>query len=433
MKSASILLIPIVFLSTIVLAAGDSNETPHSKAFETVQPAQNRRYDYKQSMKKPFMYNGAIPFWEHHGNSFVALEFVRLAPSVPGLHGSVWRSTPNEHKEWEVEFSFKAHGQHSQGGRGLAFWYTQDYATEGSIFGNKDKWKGIGIFLDTNDVANQRLTPVVYGLLNDGTKAFPSRPIANSIGGCFRDYKNSPGPVVVRVSYVGKKLRVALDSFGRGTRMIDCFEVEDVDLPTGYHFGFSSSESGASDDHDLYSFEVYEVNPAPKTEKYLRPHEAEVIKKSGEIKIDEEDKRIFEDAQVAAAVSDTQFRIIESLNSIHNKLESLGAPVQPPESTTKNLAEINAKIQAMTSSLHTMEGVVEGLVKHVMSQGGVSTVPDITKVLKDELKNLNAKMEDIDVSVALSLIRPFIYIYKTALTLAMLCIHDVHLIVSSII
>lgn len=85
----------------------------------------------------------------------MAQDFVRMAPSVPRLRGSVWRATPNEHKEWEVEFSFKAHGQSPVGGRGFAFWYTQDRAVDGPVFGNQDKWKGVGVFMDTSDPANQ--------------------------------------------------------------------------------------------------------------------------------------------------------------------------------------------------------------------------------------------------------------------------------------
>jgi Mg2+ and Co2+ transporter CorA len=99
---------------------------------------------------------------------------------------------------------------------------------------------------------------------------------------------------------------------------------------------------------------------------------------------------------VAATVGDTQFRIIESLNSIHNKLETLGAPMQPPESSQKSLEEINHKINSMAASLHAMESVVQGLVDHIMAQGGIASQPDISKVLKEELSNLNAKMEDMD-------------------------------------
>ncbi|KAF9342656.1 hypothetical protein BGX26_007082 [Mortierella sp. AD094] len=51
----------------------------------------------------------------------------------------------------------------------------------------------------------------------------------------------------------------------------------------------------------------------------------------------------------------------------------------------------------MAASLHAMESVVQGLVDHIVKQGGVSNSPnDITKVLKEELHNLNLKMEDMD-------------------------------------
>lgn len=85
----------------------------------------------------------------------MATDFVRLSPSVPGLKGSVWRQAPNEYKEWEVEFQFKAFGQGHLGGKGLAFWYTKERAIEGNVFGSKDQWTGLGVFMDTADPANQ--------------------------------------------------------------------------------------------------------------------------------------------------------------------------------------------------------------------------------------------------------------------------------------
>ncbi|KAF9906723.1 hypothetical protein EC991_000315 [Linnemannia zychae] len=386
-------------------------------------PAEKRRFDYKQSLKKPFQYNNEVPFWKAHGNAFVALDFVRLAPSVPHLRGSVWRLTPNQHKEWEVEFAFKAIGQGANGGgRGLAFWYTEERAVDGPVFGNKDKFKGLGVFMDSADPANQRSHPVIYGITNDGTKEFPANPPALSLGGCLRDYKNSPVPVVVRVSYVDKTLKVSVDTLNRGKKMISCFEQKDVDLPTGYHFGFSAmaSTSGHSDDHDLHSFEVFEVNPPPRKGEHLRPHEAEMIKKGEEAMVDEKDKATFEEvqkivaeqeqrlkdesdgpaalsaAQLAATVGDTQHRIVESLNIIHKKLESLGAPVQPAETTAKSLEEMYQKISSMADSLHAMESVVEGLVSHIMTQSVQGSGPDVTKVMRDELKNLHSKMEAMD-------------------------------------
>ncbi|KAF9577153.1 hypothetical protein BGW38_007824, partial [Lunasporangiospora selenospora] len=353
-------------------------------------------------------------------------DFVRLTPSVPGLRGSVWRSSANEYKEWEVEFSFKTFGQNSNnGGRGLAFWYTQEKAVEGPIFGNKDQWKGLGVFMDTSDPANHRTSSVIYGIMNDGSMKFPANPTssAGSFGGCMRDFKSTPFPVVVRVSYIGKTLKVSADTHSRGKKMVACFEHKDIELPIGHYFGVSAlaAETGTPDDHDVHSFEVYEVNPPPRAQKPLRPHEEEMVKKGGEVKVDEKDKEAFEEVQkiveereqkikeekegpdatmsstqLSAMVAESQYRIIESLNTIHNKLEVLGAPVTPPESSSKSLEEINKKINRMAESLHAMENVVQGLVDHISKQGGGGDMVDITKVLKEELRSLNLKMEDID-------------------------------------
>ncbi|KAK5808535.1 legume-like lectin family-domain-containing protein [Linnemannia elongata] len=420
MKS-TILLAPILFLSTAM--AWGREAPPKANPDDFVLPAMGRRFDYKQSLKKPFTYNNEVPFWKAHGNAFVALDFVRLAPSVPRLRGSMWRLTANEYKDWEVDFAFKAMGQGGLGGgRGLAFWYTEERAADGPVFGNKDKWKGLGVFMDSADPANQRTHPVIYGITNDGTKEFPTNPPATSMG-CLRDYKNSPVPVVIRVSYIDKTLKVSVDTLNKGKKLVSCFEQKNVDLPTGYHFGFSamSSETGMPDDHDLYSFEVFEVNPPPRKGEHLRPHEAEMLKKGQEAKVDEQDKATFEEVQkivaeqeqklkewtdgpttlsavqLAATIGDTQHRIVESLSIIHKKLESLGAPVQPAETTAQSLEEMYQKISTMAASLQAMESVVEGLVSHIKTQSGQQNSPEVTKVLREELKNLNNKMDHMDV------------------------------------
>ncbi|KAG0305922.1 hypothetical protein BGZ98_003288 [Dissophora globulifera] len=413
-----ILLLPILFLSTVTAWGKEPPPKPPQDDHE--HPAESRRHDYKQSLKKPFLHNGTLPFWDHHGNTFVATDFIRLAPSVPGLQGSVWRSSPNKYKDWEVEFAFRVHGPSHVGGRGMAFWYTEERAVSGPVFGSMDKWTGLGFFMDTSDLATKRIPPIMYGMMNDGTKDIPKVPVAGGIGACIRDYKNSPVPAVIRVSYIDQTLKVSADTHYKGHKMTTCFERKDVVLPTGYYFGMSATTSatGVPDDHDLYSFEVYEVNPPPKSQKILRPHEAEMIKKGGEVTIDEEDKKIFENvqkiveeqeaidreeidgpstltaAQVAATVADTQQRIVESLETIHNKLEALGAPMQPQESTAKSLGEINQKVASMAASLRAMENVVQGLVEHIKSNSGDGV--DITKVLKDELHTLNNKMEQMD-------------------------------------
>jgi len=72
--------------------------------------------------------------------------------------------------------------------------------------------------------------------------------------------------------------------------------------------------------------------------------------------------------------------------------------MQPPESTAMSLDDINRRLNSMASSLQAMESVVQNMVDHIMQQGGIKGSGDISKVLKEELRNLNSKMEDMDVS-----------------------------------
>ena len=61
-----------------------------------------------------------------------------------------------------MEFSFKAFGQNHVGGKGLAFWYTKERAVDGLVFGNQEKYEGLGVFMDSSDPLNQvrRLAPL---------------------------------------------------------------------------------------------------------------------------------------------------------------------------------------------------------------------------------------------------------------------------------
>lgn len=44
------------------------------------------------------------------------------------------------------------------GGRGLAFWYTKESKQTGPVFGSKDKWDGLSVWLDS---ANPRVSLVM--------------------------------------------------------------------------------------------------------------------------------------------------------------------------------------------------------------------------------------------------------------------------------
>lgn len=70
---------------------------------------------------------------------------------MPGTKGRIWSDLENNYEEWMVDMSFRVSGNQLHGGRGMAFWYTQDKLPEGPIFGAKDQWKGLSIWFDSAD------------------------------------------------------------------------------------------------------------------------------------------------------------------------------------------------------------------------------------------------------------------------------------------
>ncbi|ORX92759.1 the carbohydrate recognition domain of complex with Mcfd2, partial [Basidiobolus meristosporus CBS 931.73] len=239
------------------------------------------RHDYKLSFKKPYLIGDSIPSFTFHDNAIASSSAVRLAPSVPGLKGSIWTEEPNPYKEWQVRFSFGITGKGYTGGNGLAFWYTKDRAQSGPIYGNRDQWDGLAIFFDTLDPKTNKYSPYISGVLNDGELKLShiEEKKSKMFAGCLKDFRNSKSPVHAKLSYYDNSISLYIDTTEKGAAYTKCFEVSDVELPPGYYFGLSASTSELADDHDVFSFDTYEVNPPGRKVLSKRPHEEEKVKK----------------------------------------------------------------------------------------------------------------------------------------------------------
>ena len=77
-------------------------------------------------------------------------ELFSIQLSCPLSPGSIWNVMPVTYKNWEVHIQVHIHGSgRTLYGDGLAFWYTKDRSKEGGLFGSKDHFSGVGVFLDT--------------------------------------------------------------------------------------------------------------------------------------------------------------------------------------------------------------------------------------------------------------------------------------------
>ncbi|KAJ3106154.1 Protein ERGIC-53 [Phlyctochytrium planicorne] len=386
------LLVWVLLLVAGVLASNEPLKVEHHEIA--------RRYDYRQSIKRPYAFFHQIPYFDILGNTITSPDYIRLTSSVPRTQGSVWAKDANPHKAWQLHFSVAVNGRSYVGEQGIAIWYTEDRAFEGPVYGSKDHFRGLGIFLDTSDSSMNRVTPYVHAHLNDGSVEMRTSKdyMSNSLGGCFRDFRNAPKPVWGRITYANRTLRVDLDLTQDGYGFTECFTFSGIDLPTGYYFGVTASTGDyIADDHDLYSFEAFEVDPKPK--KSAR--RTQLLDEAQRKKIEEIKKRVDEanreengfgelgsqevfNFKVLNDLLEGQFKIIENLNLLHGKA---------------GLAPIAASGFAERAKQHAQDAVISVDATVDALNRKVEEVSQEVKSLGDNIQELFLSLRDFTTQV----------------------------------
>lgn len=87
----------------------------------------------------------------------------------------------------QIEVEFKIHGIGNLHGDGMAIWVTEGRASPGTVFGHKDYFKGLGVFIDT--YKNHRpgtVFPYVMAMLGNGTEPYDkdNDGLASELAGC---------------------------------------------------------------------------------------------------------------------------------------------------------------------------------------------------------------------------------------------------------
>lgn len=343
------------------------------------------RHLYKYSFKKPYYYyndTNVIPNWEHHGDVIPALDMIRLVPSVPNKMGSIWSKLQNKYDEWQAIISFRINGRGVTGSDGLALFYTDKQLNTDTFYGSEHKWNGLAIIFDTANVDNKSHIPTINVLYNDGNTLIQSQKNYNDIrkGVCVADFRNSPNPVYARITYSNRMLKIEVDLSHEGKQYYECSN-EKIELPKDYYFGISAKTGNSNpDDHDILSFDFYQLNPPIKENHRLRPKEEEIIEEEGEYQMDaemlkriqrvkdevgkqDEEKQKQDDLEKninARSVQLTQFRILETVNRIlqyvQNNNSGNGDSIQ-----NETIEEINNRSNQLISDVSETYDRVEAL------------------------------------------------------------------------
>ncbi|KAL7746202.1 hypothetical protein RI367_008459 [Sorochytrium milnesiophthora] len=384
---------------------------------QTQQQQQHRRHDYKMSFKKPYYFNNetdTLPHFQIAGN------YIRLAPSVPFQAGLVNADTATSYKEWEVEIQMLVYGRSIVGSNGFAFWYTKDKQQLGHIVGGADQWTGLGILFETNDPSNQRPTAKISGVMNHGNQFKDTASEQSMVVGKIR---NTNHAAMIRVTYTNQdKLELSMDTTsGNGAAWAVCFTATNVKLPAGYYFGVSASTAETPDDHDILSFETYEINP-PAREHHKRPLEDQKIKAGQEFHLKEEAKEHFAEiekkaqemlqkqetpaGQTSAGIPETltteliqfvratQLQILEKLNTMDPS-----HPVKASGSTdgtgAAGVQGLNARIDELSRQMSVIAAELSELAE-LIGNKAAAAAGDSSHNVKEAVQSIQDKLHAIE-------------------------------------
>ncbi|XP_061622383.1 VIP36-like protein isoform X1 [Phyllopteryx taeniolatus] len=212
--------------------------------------------------------------WDLKGTAIVTVDHVRLTADQPGRQGAVWSRIPLLLRDWEFKVHFKIHGQSKKkmNGDGLAIWLTKERMQEGPVFGSRNEFTGLGVFVDTypNTGNYDRVFPYVSVMLGNGTLSYDHNKDGHptELGGCSTKARNARQDTFLLIKYTKNRLTVMIDVDGKQIWK-NCVDIPGLHLPKGYYLGASSATGELSDNHDIISMKLYELTVKRDPEEEL--------------------------------------------------------------------------------------------------------------------------------------------------------------------
>ncbi|CAK9807552.1 Vesicular integral-membrane protein VIP36 [Anthophora quadrimaculata] len=220
----------------------------------------------EHSLIKPYQGSGMIiPYWDFLGSTMVTNNYVRLTPDLQSKQGAIWNSVPCHVRNWELQVHFKVHGKgRDLFGDGFVIWYAKERMKTGPVFGNQDYFQGLAIILDTYSNHNgphNHQHPYISAMVNNGSLHYDHDRDGThtQIAGCEANFRNIEHDTHIAVRYERDVLTVSTD-FANKAAWKECFVVTGIRLPTGYYFGISATTGDLSDNHDILSIRLFELD-----------------------------------------------------------------------------------------------------------------------------------------------------------------------------
>ncbi|KAE9408725.1 concanavalin A-like lectin/glucanase [Gymnopus androsaceus JB14] len=210
-------------------------------------------------------------WWDFGADSYVNTnKHIRLTRDRPSQMGWLWSRLPLTSTNYVIEIEFKITGEPGHlFGDGMAIWLTKERAQPGPVFGNKNEFEGLGIFLDT--YANSRHTyhfPRVSSMMGDGKTAynFANDGDGQEVGACSATFRRTNIATKLRITYVKDTFLDVKIQYQAWDEWTDCFYVEGISLPNSPFLGFSAMTGDVSDAHDIIAVSTHSAITSANTD-----------------------------------------------------------------------------------------------------------------------------------------------------------------------
>jgi mannose-binding lectin 2 len=234
--------------------------------------------------------------WKVDGSAMFTEDHIQLTPDVNSQTGQLWSREQFE-GDFEVNIQFVVGSPKSHGADGFAFWFTEKQGTDGILFGNVNKFNGLGVIFDSFDKSRWfqvKQFPAIYAIHGSGHQEFENngdegaRNILwkKALGFQSYDFRDTnenihqARSVYAVVRYVNGVLLVDVDRnrhspdgiVENNRDWLRLFEVP-IELPKRGYFGFTAATGGVSDHHliqRIVTFRLVGENiPDREAKKYI--------------------------------------------------------------------------------------------------------------------------------------------------------------------
>lgn len=239
------------------------------------------------------------PNWDFSGDIIVMLDYIRLISEKKHLASNMFARMPIQAESFEMEVTFHIHSKSSSSlaADGMAIWFLDQPSPIGDVFGAKNKFTGLGVFIDTYRNGDSGTFPFVSAMLGDGSLSYNkfNDGMDTKLAGCTAKSIMNPGAQQTRMRIIHTKNGYLSVDFNYNPQRSDdwhnCFTLSNVKLPVVKYLGFSGETGELSEIIDIVESKVFALY-LPDSDNFIESVEQleTLMQKQGEEKANTESK-----------------------------------------------------------------------------------------------------------------------------------------------